>query len=224
MLNDSASRAYSASISIAGSRVLVYNSVLRFASNTSTCYIEAQPGREFRVEYSSLRPKGQVAKTDIAVALDVDGVRLGMQRIVRCFDVDVGEQRIARFEGHRTSSVSRACCGRLASRADRLFPAQTTIQPFVLKACSTDPEKPGKIELKFYRVKIEGVNLQPKFIQASGSTSYVFNRLQPTLSCSLAIANPAPDPWQARLGSRCNPKGAPQVHLDRPPRFPLRDD
>ncbi|ORY79798.1 hypothetical protein BCR35DRAFT_95668 [Leucosporidium creatinivorum] len=108
---------YSASVTIASRPVPIYSPTLRFESKTSTTYIEAQPGVEFRVEYSSLRPKGQRAETDIAVALDVDGVRMGMQRAVRCFDVDVGEQRVAKFEGHRTSS--------------------TTIQPFVFKSLSS---------------------------------------------------------------------------------------
>ncbi|SGZ14671.1 BQ5605_C029g10610 [Microbotryum silenes-dioicae] len=147
---------YDCYVAIDGRRVPVYAA--------SSCgghlhgYVESIAGSAFTVHV--LAKGRQLNRDERAIALDVDGNRMAFQKAPRdCRTSANAPDRVVSFLGQRCSA--------------------TTIKPFYFADLSlTDDDRRathvdehtlrslGTIALKFYRVRIEGVNSAPRFATA----------------------------------------------------------
>lgn len=181
LTSHSTRRSYSASLLSSNVHLTLHGPI---TSKHSTGYILALPSQEFTVSYSSLPTSAPAAKgCDLAVALDVGGRRLGMQRVLAGAQ-ELGAVREGRFEGFRTGEVRRVSFDTFAVLLEGLQAAgglelttsilQTTIKPFIFPALPsstrTGAEEPLIISLKYYRIRIEGLDTSPKFLSAPSSS------------------------------------------------------
>ncbi|SCV69493.1 BQ2448_2513 [Microbotryum intermedium] len=146
---------YDCYVAIDGRRVPVYAA--------SSCgghlhgYVESIAGSAFTVHV--LAKGRQLNRDDRAIALDVDGTRMAFQKAPRdCRTSANAPDRVVSFLGQRCSA--------------------TSIKPFYFADLSlTDDDRRanadentlrnlGTIALKFYRVRIEGINSTPRFATA----------------------------------------------------------
>ncbi|SCZ96941.1 BZ3500_MvSof-1268-A1-R1_Chr4-2g06876 [Microbotryum saponariae] len=154
--SNSSTSDYDCYVAIDGRRVPVYAA--------SSCgghlhgYVESIAGSAFTVHV--LAKGRQLNRDERAIALDVDGTRMAFQKAPRdCRTSANAPDRVVSFLGQRCSA--------------------TTIKPFYFADLSlTDDDRRathvdehtlrslGTIALKFYRVRIEGVNNNPRFATA----------------------------------------------------------